>query len=37
MRNTDQWLPDAIEAYLKYYPKEFVEKQWADLCDVVQQ
>uniref|UniRef100_A0A0R3RFV0 AB hydrolase-1 domain-containing protein n=1 Tax=Elaeophora elaphi TaxID=1147741 RepID=A0A0R3RFV0_9BILA len=37
MRNTNQWLPDAIEVYLKHYPKEFVEKQWADLCDVAQQ
>ncbi|CAG9537675.1 unnamed protein product [Cercopithifilaria johnstoni] len=37
MRNVDQWLPDALEVYLKHYPKEFVEKQWADLCDVVQE
>ncbi|VDK80835.1 unnamed protein product [Litomosoides sigmodontis] len=37
MRNANQWLPDAMEVYLKHYPKEFVEKQWADLCDVVQQ
>uniref|UniRef100_A0A0N5B032 AB hydrolase-1 domain-containing protein n=1 Tax=Syphacia muris TaxID=451379 RepID=A0A0N5B032_9BILA len=36
MRNTDQWLPDALEVYLQYYSKEFVTKQWADLCDVVQ-
>uniref|UniRef100_A0A183VDB7 AB hydrolase-1 domain-containing protein n=1 Tax=Toxocara canis TaxID=6265 RepID=A0A183VDB7_TOXCA len=35
MRNTDQWLPDTKEAYLKFYPEEFVTKQWADLCDVV--
>ncbi|VDN27876.1 unnamed protein product [Gongylonema pulchrum] len=37
MRNTEQWMPDAMEVYLKHYPKEFVTKQWADLCDVVQQ
>uniref|UniRef100_F1L5N5 Valacyclovir hydrolase n=1 Tax=Ascaris suum TaxID=6253 RepID=F1L5N5_ASCSU len=37
MRNTEQWLPDAMEAYLKFYSKEYVTKQWADLCDVVQQ
>uniref|UniRef100_A0A0M3ILW0 AB hydrolase-1 domain-containing protein n=1 Tax=Ascaris lumbricoides TaxID=6252 RepID=A0A0M3ILW0_ASCLU len=36
MRNTEQWLPDAMEAYLKFYSKEYVTKQWADLCDVVQ-
>ncbi|VDM95224.1 unnamed protein product [Thelazia callipaeda] len=37
MRNTEQWMPDAVEVYLQHYPKEFVTKQWADLCDVVQQ
>ncbi|VDK82824.1 unnamed protein product [Onchocerca ochengi] len=37
MRNTDEWLPDAMEPFLKHYPKEFVKKQWIDLCNVVQQ
>lgn len=37
MRDANQWLPNAMEEYLKHYPKEFVQKQWADLCDVVQQ
>ncbi|MCP9262335.1 Valacyclovir hydrolase [Dirofilaria immitis] len=37
MRNTDEWLPDAIEPFLIHYPEEFVKKQWIDLCNVIQQ
>ncbi|VIO94966.1 Alpha/beta hydrolase, putative [Brugia malayi] len=37
MRNTDQWLPDTMKAFLPYYPEEFVKKQWTDLCNVIQQ
>lgn len=37
MRNTDQWLPDTMEAFLNHYPEEFVKKQWIDLCNVIQQ
>jgi len=37
MRNSDQWLPDAREVYLKFYDEAFFRKQWADLCDVVNQ
>uniref|UniRef100_A0A0R3RJE8 AB hydrolase-1 domain-containing protein n=1 Tax=Elaeophora elaphi TaxID=1147741 RepID=A0A0R3RJE8_9BILA len=37
MRNTDQWLPDTMNAFLNHYPEEFVKKQWTDLCNVIQQ
>lgn len=36
MRNTDQWLEQNKEPYLKFYDEAFLRKQWADLCDVVQ-
>ena len=35
MRNTDQWMAQAREPYLKHYDEAFLKKQWADLCDVV--
>lgn len=37
MRNTDQWLPDTMKAFLPYYSEEYVKKQWIDLCNVIQQ
>ncbi|KAE9413205.1 hypothetical protein Angca_004590 [Angiostrongylus cantonensis] len=37
MRNTDHWLPLTREPYLAHYSEEFLRKQWAALCDVVQE
>ncbi|CAI4232215.1 unnamed protein product [Auanema sp. JU1783] len=37
MRNTDHWLPSARAPYLAHYSDDYLKKQWADLCDVVQQ
>lgn len=35
MRNTNQWLPNAREAYLQHYSEEFLREQWGALCDLV--
>ncbi|CAJ0963376.1 unnamed protein product, partial [Mesorhabditis belari] len=37
MRDTDLWLPNARAPYLAHYSNDFLKKQWADLCDVVQE
>ncbi|KAL6734565.1 hypothetical protein Aduo_005092 [Ancylostoma duodenale] len=37
MKNTDHWLASARAPYLSHYTEDFLRKQWADLCDVVQQ
>ncbi|CAD5214649.1 unnamed protein product [Bursaphelenchus xylophilus] len=34
-RNTDQWLPETLEPYIRHYPEEFVREEWAAICDVV--
>ncbi|CAD5214651.1 unnamed protein product [Bursaphelenchus xylophilus] len=35
IRNTDLWLPDMREKYLKFCTDEFLKVQWAALCDVI--
>ncbi|CAJ0919719.1 unnamed protein product, partial [Mesorhabditis belari] len=37
LRNTDQWLPAERAPYLKHYTNEFLKKQWADNCDMVEE
>ncbi|VDK57166.1 unnamed protein product [Anisakis simplex] len=37
MRNTEQWLSHTMDSYLEFYSKEFVSKQWADLCDIFEE
>ncbi|KAK5984253.1 AB hydrolase-1 domain-containing protein [Trichostrongylus colubriformis] len=37
MRNTDHWLASARAPYLAHYSEDYLRKQWAGLCDVVQQ
>ncbi|XGW11004.1 hypothetical protein V3C99_012477, partial [Haemonchus contortus] len=37
MRNTDHWMASARAPYLAHYSEDYLRKQWASLCDVVQQ